>query len=98
MKLEEKILLFNIARGKIYFEGRVKSLLTSEVFTRKCHISDAGEVLDGCGNVLMDSDDFAETEKTGIGSLAFDEVADIWYTTSADNLSSEEVAAILEAL
>lgn len=98
MKLDKKILMFSVARGKIYFEGSVKSILSSEVFKRNCHVSDTGEVLDGCGNVLMDANDLAEAEETGIGRIAFDEVADIWYTTSADNLSSEEIVAILEAL
>lgn len=98
MKLNEKILMFNIARGKIYFEGVTPSILKAEFFRRKCIVSESGEVRDGCGNVLMDADDFAEAEETGIGRIAFDEVADIWYTTSADNLSSEEITAILETL
>lgn len=98
MKLEKKILLFNVSRGTVYFEGRVKSILATEIFKRKCHVSANDEVLDDCGDVLMDADDFAKAEETGIGRLAFDGDVNTWYTSSADNLSSAEITAILKDL
>lgn len=102
MKNNGKILLFRIANGgHLYFEGVVTSILAFAERNSNCFIEDDVEepfIKDCDGNVVMDSDDYQEAAETGIGRIELDGDYETWFTSRADELSDEEVDAVLRSL
>lgn len=98
-KAKDKNFLFHVANGgKLYFAGKIRSILDFARNSDDCFDTDDYIVTDCDGNVIMDRDEYLSAVDDGIGRLDIDGEYNTWYTVPAHELSPEEVAALVDSI